>query len=218
MSLSAPDSEVDICNMALSHLKQKPIVQIDPPSSQVEELCALWYHQVRQETLRSHPWNFAGKRTQLTPDGSAEPLFGFSHAYLLPSDWLRFIGRYDTLGSRVPIGGDDYELEGRYILLNGEDNASINVKYVCDYQTVIKMDPLFRGLFAINLAIILAPNFSGSENRVKTILEIRKDLEAKATAIDGQERPPRRIQRSKFIEARRGGHGNVAGPTTTFTG
>ncbi len=216
MSFSAPSSEVAICNMALSHLKQKPIVQIDPPSSQVEEICALWYHQIRQETLRSHSWNFAQKRVQLSPDSSAEPLFGFSHAYLMPSDWIRFLGRYDGLGTRV--GGDDYEIEGRYLLMNGEDNENINVRYICDYQTVIKMDPLFRGLFAINLAIVLSPNFSGSENRVKTLLSIHKELEARATAIDGQERPPRRIQRSKFIEARRGGRGSVAGPNTTFTG
>lgn len=217
MSLSAPDSEIDICNMALSHLKQAPITQIDPPSSGVEERCALWYHQIRQETLRSHSWNFAIARTQISPDSSAEPPFGFSHAYALPSNWLRFLGRYDDLGTRVQ--NDDYDIEGRYLLLNGEDNASINVRYITDFKTVIQMDALFRGLFAINLAIVLAPNFSGSEARVKTILEIRKDLEAKATAIDGQERPPRRIQRSKFIEARKGGMGGMsAGPHTVFSG
>lgn len=217
MALSAPDSEIKICNLALNHLKQKPIVQIDPPSSQVEEQCALWYHQIRQETLRSHPWNFALKRAQLTPDASAEPAFGFSHAYLLPSDWIRFVGRYDDLGGRV--NDDDYDIEGRYLLLNGEDNESINVRYVTDYQTVIKMDPLFRGVFAINLAIVLSPNFSGSESRVNTLLKIRTDIEAKATAIDGQERPPRRVERSRWIAARRGaGAGNVAGPFTKFSG
>lgn len=215
MSLSAPDSEVDICNMALSHLKQSSIAQIDPPSSKVETLCALWYHQIRQETLRSHPWNFAGARVQLTPDSGATPDFGFSHAYALPSDWIRFVARCDDLG--VLLNAGDYEIEGRYFLFDGEDNASINLKYITDFQTVIQMDPLFRGLFAINLAIILAPNFSGSEARVKTLIEIRKDMQPTAAAIDGQERPPRRIQRSRFIQARRGyGYGTSAGRYTNF--
>lgn len=214
MSLAAPDSEVDICNLALSHLKQQPIVQIDPPTSQVEELCNLWYHQVRQETLRSHPWNFAIKRVQLTPDSSAEPLFGFTHAYLLPSDFIRYLGSYDDLGNRNL--NDDYEIEGRYLLRNGEDNDSVNVRYISDYKTVVKMDPLFRGLFAINFAVVLAPNFSGSESRVGTLLKIQKEIEAKATTIDGQERPPRRVQTSKFIAARRRGGSGTAGPTMSF--
>lgn len=221
MSLSAPHSEVDICNMALSHLKQAPIRQIDPPKTDVESKCALQYHQIRQETLRSHTWNFASKRAQLTPDATKTPLFGFTHAYLLPPGCLRYIGRYDDLGNKMGgcEQGYDYELEGRYLLLNGEDNSSVNIRYIDDFQTVIQMDSLFRGLFAINLAIILAPNFSGGEGRVTTLIGLRKDMEAKATAIDGQERPPRRIQRSKFIEARRaGGRSGGASPYTRFSG
>lgn len=216
MSLAAPNSEVDICNIALQHLKQPPITSIDPASTTAEERCALNYHQVRQETLRSHAWNFAMKRVQLSPDLDNTPLFGFTHAYALPSDWLRYIGRYDDLGTRV--SEDDYDIEGRYLLLNGEDSESVNLRYIYDHVTVSEMDPLFRGLFALNLAIVLAPSFSSTEQRLKALLEIRKDLETKATAIDGQERPPRRVQRSKFIEARRGGRHNLAGPYTYFQG
>lgn len=221
MSLLAPDSEVDMCNVALSHLKQAPIRQIDPPTTSVEEKCAMQYHQVRQETLRCHPWNFATKRVQLTPDSGATPLFGFTHAYLLPNDFIRFLGRYDDLGNRITgvEQGVDYELEGRYLLVNGEDGGSINIRYTSDFQTVIKMDPLFRKLFALNFAITLAPNFSSSESRVNTLMALQKDAKAEATAIDGQERPPRRTQRSKFIAARRGfGRGGEASPYTNFSG
>ena len=219
MSLSAPSSEVDICNMALSHLKQHPIVQIDPASSQVEESCALWYHQKRQEVLRAHPWNFASTRVKLTPDLSKTPAFGFSHSYLLPPDWVRYIGRYDDLGNKSYGDGADYEIEGRYYLMNGEAGGAINLRYVTDFQTVSKMDPLFRSLFALELAITLAPNFSSGEGRVGTLIALRKDLKAEATAIDGQERPPRRVEHSKFLEARRGGSsGFNAGEYTKFTG
>jgi len=213
MSLAAPDSEVDICNLALSHVKQRPVVQIDPPTSAAENLCAVWYHQVRRATLRGHVWNFALKRVKLTPDPSAVPLFGFTHAYLKPSDWVRFIGRYDDLGSKIVP--DDYELEGNYYYTNGEDSQSINIRYIYDHVHVSKFDPLFISLFAINLAIILAPNFSGTENRVKVLVELQKEIKAEATAIDGQERPPRRIQKSKFITARRQGR-TVAGPNLFF--
>lgn len=216
MSLTAPDSEVDICNMALDHLKQGALTSIDPATNIAGQRCARWYPQIRQETLRFHPWNFALKRVQLTPDSTA-PSFGFTQRYLLPSDWLRYISRVDDFDNFLG-DGTDYEIEERYYLFNGDDDTAINLRYIMDFTNVAKMDPLFRGLFAINLAIILAPNFAGTEGRVSTLLKIQKELEAKATAVDGQERPPRRIQRSKFLDARRGGRrGGIAGPYTRFS-
>lgn len=213
MALTAPDSEVDICNLALQHLKQKPITSIDPPATQVENLCSLWYHQIRQETLRSHPWNFALARVQITPDAT-DPDFGYEHRYELPSDWLRYIGRYDDFN--VLLSGE-YDIEGGFYLFSGEDDEAINLRYITDFTDVAGMDALFRGLFAVNLAIVLAPNFSGSEARVTTLLALQKDMRAMATAIDGQERPPRRIQDSKFIRARRGGSSGNASPFTQFS-
>lgn len=218
MSFTIPTSEVAICNLALSHLKQRPIVQLDSPSTSNEQLCNLWYHQVRQQVLRAHSWNFASKRTQLTPSTDATPLFGYSHAYLLPSDWIRYLGRYDDLDNIIPGSNADYQIENGYYLFNGSDDESINLRYISDFQTVAKMDALFRSLFALELAIVLAPNFSGSTSQVQTLMELKKDLETKATAIDGQERPPIRVQRSKFIEARRGGTRQVASPYTHFSG
>lgn len=218
MSLLAPDSEVDICNLALNQLKQASIVQLEPPTTQVEELCALWYHQVRRARLRSHSWNFAVKRVQITPSSSNTPLFGFTHAYEKPSDFIRFLGRYDDNGLRIGIDSD-YEIEGNFILLNGDDSSAINIRYIYDFTHVAKMDPLFVHLFALDLAIVMAPKFSASEARLGSLIKLQGEAEAKATAIDGQERPPRRMQRSKFIDARRGGRtrgGGIAGPYTNF--
>lgn len=214
MALEIPLSEVDICNLALDHLKQAPISQIDPATTHVEERCARWYQQERRANLRIHPWNFAMKRIQITPSGDYTPEFGFTHAYAKPSDFVRLIGFYDDLGSRLTEV--DYDLEGDYILRNGTDGAAINVRYVSDVTDVSKFDPLFIDLFAVNLAIKLSPNFSGSEARVKSLVELRKDILSNATAIDGQERPPRRIQTSKFIQSRKRGS-NVAGRYTRFS-
>lgn len=213
MSLTAPDSEVDICNLALAHLKQAPITNVETPTNQAGQWCNMWYHQVRQELLRSHPWNFALARVALTPHADA-PEFGYTHKYELPSDWLRFIGRYDDFN--VLLSGE-YDIEGGFYLFNGEDGEEINLRYITDFETVADMDALFRSLFAISLAIVLAPNFSQSESRVKTLVELERDIRARATAIDGQERPPRRVQTSKFIQARRGRSAGPAGPFTHFS-
>jgi len=218
MSLDAPDAEVDICNLALIQLKQDLIAQIDPPKSKAEKICAQFYQQVRRATLRAHPWNFAVRRTTITPTGTA-PLFGFTHAYDLPPDWLRYLSRHDDLGIRIKLDEidsfEDYQIEGRQILLNGEDTSSIKLRYLTDFTNVVQMDPLFIDLFVINLAIKIAPNFSSSEARQRELKAQRKDIQHEARATDGQERPPIRIERSRWLTARRTS-GRVASKFTRF--
>lgn len=109
-------ADVDICNMALSLLKVPTITSIASPTTEVEELCALWYDPSRQELLRKHPWNFAKKRVTLysivTP-----PTFGYDYKYLLPSDFmrLRFIGTENE-----GLVGKDYDLEQDQYLLTDD--------------------------------------------------------------------------------------------------
>ena len=83
---------------------------------------------------------------------------------------------------------------------------------------ISKMDPLFIEAFTLELAITMAPKFSGTEARVKTLATWRGDVMGEARAIDGQERPPRRRQRSKWIRARRAGvFTSTADKFTRFT-
>ncbi len=205
MAIEAPNSEVDICNLALDLLKQKNIVALDPPSNNVEELCARWYQQKRRAVLRSHMWNFAMKRVTILPDSGATPLFGYTHAYNLPDDFIRYAGRFDDVGNLANPEGQDYELENGQILFDGGDNTAINIRYVFDQDIISKFDPLFIEAFTLELAVVMAPKFSGTEARVKTLAAFRGDVIGEARAIDGQERPPRRRQRSKWIRARRAG-------------
>jgi len=106
---------VDICNMALSLLKVPTVTSITSPTTEVEELCDLWYDASRQELLRKHPWNFAKKRATLYAIVTA-PTFGYDHKYLLPTDFmrLRFIG-----AENAGLVGIDYDLEqDQYLLIN----------------------------------------------------------------------------------------------------
>lgn len=218
MALQAPNSEVDICNLALDFLKQESIVQLDPPSSNAEEICARWYQQIRRGTLRIHPWNFALKRTSMTPASDSEPEFEYTHAYNLPNDFIRIGTLYTAEGDRIEKS--EYEVEDGQILYNGEDNTAIFLKYIYDHTDVSAFDPLFMNLFALNLAIAIGPRFSGTETRIKTLIEMQKEAENTARSVDGQERPPRRIERSKWRDARRFGRTNqsgIAGPDTIFS-
>jgi len=213
MALSAPNSPVDIGNLSLDLLKQAPVVQLDPPSTTTEQLLARWYQPSRQAALRAHPWNFALKRITITPTGTA-PVFGFTHAYDLPNDFIRFIDIKDDEGFVKRPG--TYEMENNQLLLNGEDNTAINVRYVRDFTEVNKMDALFIDFFVFTLALKIGPKFTGTEARLKTIAEMQREISTEARAIDGQERPAKRVQRSKFIKARQSSQSRVAGQFTVF--
>jgi hypothetical protein len=218
MAIEAPNSEVDICNLALDLLKQKPIVDLDPPTNQVEELCARWYQQKRRAVLRSHPWNFAMKRIALTPTSSPTPVFGYTHAYNLPSDFIRFAGRFDEYGKVSEPDNEKYEIENGQFLYDGQDNSAIYIRYVFDQAIISKFDPLFIEALALELAIVMAPKFSGTENRVATLLKMRSEVIGEARAIDGQERPPRRRQHSNWIKRRNAGYStNTADKYTRFS-
>jgi len=220
MPLTAPTSEVAILNLALVKLKEAPVMQIDPitkTSGKAEQLGNLLYHQVRRATLRSHIFNFSTKRILIGPDATA-PLFEYTHAYDLPSDYIRYIARFDDLTQAFVPGqrGIDYDVSDGQYLFNGNDTTAIKFKYVFDATTVSKFDPLFVALFAQNLAIEMAPNFSKSRAVKNDLLAERLDIEAAAKGVDGQERPPVRKERSRSNNSRRSGMSGVAGKFTRF--
>ena len=215
--MSAPTGKVHICNLALDQLKQEYIQSIDAPETWVAEVCAMHYDQARQEVLRKHPWNFAIKRDTLTKSATA-PVFGWQAAYNLPNDFLRLISIGDDSLNSIR---NHYQLENNQILGSDLDSVTadtIQIRYVYDLTDITKFDPLFIKCLYLQMAINMAPRFSLTRAMLQELKEELTDVQPWATAVDGQERPPQRIQRSKIIAARRGfGMGDgVAGKFTVF--
>lgn len=227
MAATRPKDDVAICNLALALIKQRDVItSIENPQSDVEKLCALWYHEVRSALQRETAWNFAIRRVSLAPDVTA-PLFGFTHAFTLPSDFIRFLTRHDADGLNLrglSAEQDDfiahgYEIEEGKLLMNADTSSGspeLKLRYIFDNVLVTSWDSLFVDMFVHRLAIKLAPNFSGTEARIRELKQEMVDIRARATAVDSQERPPRRIQHSRFLRARRG-RSNQAGPRIHFS-
>lgn len=212
--MTIPLDAVAICNLALDHLKQAPIVNIESPTTQVEELMARQYPQARRATLRMHPFNFASHRVALTADPDSIPVAGYSAAFRKPNDFLRFLSRIDSDGISVAA---EYDLEGDFILMDAEENETVYIRYTRDITIVSKMDPLFIDLLAVNLALRISSKFSGSEARAQMLMKLREDMLRDARAVDGQERPPRKVERSAFLSARRGTGINARGRDQRYT-
>ncbi len=191
----SPNNQTDICNLALDHLNVSAITSIDTPTSKNEQLCARWYEQTKRATLRAHTWNFAMKRVQLAALSTA-PLFEFDTQYALPSDYIRL----------VRIGFDThykyYGVEEGKLLVNSADIA-LPFRYVYNITNISKMDALFIDAWAANLAIRLAYPITGSNSSVERVGKFLAGTMDLARNVDGQERPPRRYERSRFKDARR---------------
>lgn len=81
-------SEVDIANLALSHLGDTATVaSLDPPEGSAQaEHCARFYPMARDTLLQSYAWSFASRRAQLAELTSESP--SWDYCYAKPSDCL----------------------------------------------------------------------------------------------------------------------------------
>jgi hypothetical protein len=205
-----PVSAIAICNLALDHLGEGPIASIDPPESATETICARWYDQTRRSLLREYLWNFSRARAYISRSGT--PLFDYADSYTLPNDCLRVI----RVGNAEQYYAD-YEIEEREFLCNAGGATSLKLRYTKDISDVNKFDPLFINILALRLALKMAVKFTLKDAKLDTLAKQLAQEEGFAVAVDGQERPPVRVQNSKLLAARRrGSTSSYASPYTVF--
>jgi hypothetical protein len=215
----AAESNVSVANMALDHLKEEPItsLDLDTNSSMVESLCARYENISRRAALRKHSWNFATKYTTLLKMTDAPPHTWLSQ-YMLPTDYIRLI----RLGNDSRRVNPPYEIAGNRLYTDAatyanQSGESLPFVYIMDFDDVPKMDPLFIRLWALEWAILMCPKLKGSESHLAGLLAMLRDMAPEAYSIDGQDRPPIRLNHSRAKAARRGfGRLGAAGPVMYF--
>lgn len=194
--MPAPTAPIDICKMAVSHCgeRQTGLSSITEPESALEELLALWYDQTRLDLLRDYAWNFAQEYTVLARAGDGKD--GYEDKYALPTDCVRLnsVGEYIT----DPI--TDYQIYGSDI--HCSNGTSLPIRYNTDVIDVRQMDAGFVTVFALALAQNIAYDLTKKKSVEDKITERLAMALPKKTSVDGQERPPVRIQRSKYLSAR----------------
>lgn len=190
----------DICNKALDLLSQKAdISNIVTPTTENERICARWYNDTLDFLLRRYVWNFAVTRKRIPRDVKGTPEFDFSSAYKLPEDFVRLL----AINGRA-ISNDSFsDLASGYILLNG-NAPSIKLKYIRRETNVRKFDSGFKQLLTLYLAVNISYRFTNKQTVLDRLQKWIELEEAKIVSIDGQERPPIRIQRSRYRRARHG--------------
>mgnify|MGYP006921731695 CR=1 FL=1 len=139
-------SEVDICNLALTHFGQGASIDaIDPPDGSAEaDYCARFYPIARDEMLERQVFTFSTKRATLAELTNDRP--DWQHRYALPADCLKpravlpaTYSRFDSLEELITSTGA-FEWEAGSIYT---DEADAVLVYTFRLTDTTKFSPLF---------------------------------------------------------------------------
>lgn len=168
-------STTDLANMALGHLGQPPLTDLNGPGPNAEA-CRTFFENSRKVSLRAASWNFAAERATLTADATA-PLFGYRFRYPLPSDYMRMImvnGRLS--GTKLTY----HKIEGQYLLSN---EAIIHIVYVKDVPLTGTWPEDFCLAFSYQLASMIAPRIM-ADGGSSAVVMVRQKFEAMMLALN----------------------------------
>lgn len=176
-------SDVDIANMALSHLGDSATVaSLDPPEGSAQaEHCARWYAIARNALLEMHDWKFNTARVKLAQVTQNWTEWGY--AYAAPSDCLKVIavlpdgasGDYTTGYERASVSA--YSQVGDYtgratiytaqpFTVESDENGQVviytnQIDAVLRYTRVVTDTSKFSPLFVMTFARLLASYLAG---------------------------------------------------------
>ncbi len=191
-------SEIELCNLALSAIGQDNIVTLSPPQPDgpSAEQCVLHYAKQRDTVLRSHWWNAATKRVTLALI-SGSPIFGYTFAYQLPTDYIRLcdVNEDGLLTFRLTR----YRVEGRQILTH---DSTGNAIYVHRLTNVSQMDEGLKDAIVALLAAKMCIKLTGDETRKRELMKEFEEVVNEARAADSTESGQTVLQASSWVNAR----------------
>ena len=175
-------TEVEICNMALSRIGEYRIADLSDLSEEAQ-VCSLFYNQTRDEVLRDYPWNFATKRAELAPlsDPNLTP---FEYKYQLPTDALNVITLIDVEGETYEDMDSEYLVEGRAIHTN---ISPCGIRYTQKIEDPGLFDSAFVEAFVLKLASKIAFRITGDRNTEINMLQQYLTQLPEAKGLDGYE-------------------------------
>lgn len=183
-------TEVTICNSALIKLGAERINSLSETNKRAK-LCNEQYSKLRDEVLRSHPWNFAIKRVALSLTGNT-PLFDYKYEFTIPTDVLRILSVHNkAIKWRVEAG--------RKLL---SDYSEVKIEYIAQITAAAEFDSYFSEALALRLASDLAYPLVQSMNLQNSLLQRYEYHMKHARSLDAQEGTPIDLTDDSWVEIR----------------
>jgi hypothetical protein len=201
----AINTNVDICNLALSYLGNLNSVNTldGNDMNDKEVIFSMMYDVVRQSLIREHLPNFAKKRKIVAKLADA-PIFGYENAYEYPADCLKVlgIGNLEDKCNDYNIGAGDNKrwIETDADVLEGETGLAI--RYIADIDKVSLFDPNFKILLALELAKHTCLPITQDLQKLQMLEQLVSKNRMAFANVDSQESKPIRVERSKFLASK----------------
>ena len=155
-------SEVDICNLALSHIGTKSTISALSEQSNEARQCNIHYAKARDFVLRIHPWGFAEKILALALLSDPPPNWLFKYQY--PTDCvtgIEVLPEDKTVELPIPYKlGIASDLNSKVILTDREDAY---FRYTARVTNATLFDDAFVQALSWYLASQLALPLTGAK-------------------------------------------------------
>lgn len=187
--MSTSFSETDIYNRALTKLGSELITGTTDNVDRARVMRSIYFH-ARDRILRESEWNFAIKRDTLSADATP-PAWGWDARYLLPADFISFIGTDDQSVGVTSTGGsgefrsDGFRIEGEYIMSNVSN--SLRIVYIFRNEDTAKYDTLFVEALASLMAYEACERITQSNTKKAELLRDFETTIRRAQKRDGLE-------------------------------
>jgi len=196
-------SNVAIANLALTKLGDLRILNLTDNTKPAREVNAV-FDMTRDYLQRRFSWRFCIKRANLAADTST-PLWDWSYQYPIPTDCLRIlqVGQwYPTpdLSDLISTGGQEYVLEGKYILSN--QAGPLKLRYLSKVTDPVQFDAAFDMAFSAYLAYILAEPLTASREQKQMAYQDYRNAIKDAVIANAIENPPESLADQTWILAR----------------
>jgi hypothetical protein len=162
------------------------------------------FDMTRDYLQRRFSWRYCIKRANLAAD-SGTPLWDWSYQYQIPTDCLRIlqVGQYyptPDLSDLISTGGQEYVLEGKYILSN--QAGPLKLRYLSRVTDPVQFDTAFDMAFSAYLAYILAEPLTASGEQKQMAYNDYRNAIKDAVIANAIENPPESLADQTWILAR----------------
>ena len=187
-----PDSNTEICNLALKAIGLDPIASLATDTSQTGIVLRNTWEATRDAVLRAANWRCLLRREGPLAREAAAPAFGYSYAYALPVSYIRVV--------EMSVDAK-WEVEGR-LLLTDESEAYIRfVGYDKPSDPVYLLDAHLVAAIVAQLAVNIAPGLK-SKTMVAALEVIARDRLADAKLFSAIEKRPETANPTALLDVR----------------
>lgn len=181
---STVTTAVEMANLALAHLKEAPLRDLDFSS-----VGARWfrnhYAAHRDAYLAMHDWDFATSLAFL-PAEAERPPFRWRHQYRKPADCLRIpLQTAGGAASGTPVA---YEIVGQRLL--SDQPPPFPLRYIRRIEREADFPPLFVQGFALFLAAGCAHVLTGKASLADALRQASRKAFETAAAADARQGTP----------------------------